>query len=78
MNLYEEVMRHDIIYSIPYAPHRTPWDADLVKIKTSKLKWAKDRQKFFYRWGGPGPDFNEYTAEEYGDTWAFTAEEVRR
>jgi hypothetical protein len=29
-----------------------------------------------YIWGWPGPDYNFYKFSDYGETWAFTKEEL--
>lgn len=41
------------------------------------LNISKHKDAFFYRWGWPGPDINKYKFEDYGITWAFSAEEIQ-
>lgn len=69
MTLKEEVMKHDFIYSLMYSPYKIdscPLEEQIVKIKTSKLKWYKDDEGFIYIWGWPGPDANSYERSTYG------------
>lgn len=77
--LYDDVMSHEVIYSLMYSPQRVDFrtlEEDVIEIETSELKWSKDRSKFFYIWGWPGPDYNTYTEQTYGKGWAFTKEEI--
>lgn len=79
MTLKEEVLRHEHIYSLMYSPQRVNFrtlEEQIVKIKTSELKWYANHEGFIYRWGWPGPDMNFYTYETYGKGWAYTKEEI--
>ena len=77
--LYKAVMKHEVIYSLMYGETyidgRTTED-QIVIIKTEKLEWSENKKQFIYVWGGPGPDYNIYTAENYGKAWAFSKEEL--
>ena len=77
-NFYIEVMKHDYIYSLLYSPNRIhdSLDKQIITINTDCLDCFKDQTGFFYVWGWPGPDYNEYTADTYGKGWAFTKEEI--
>lgn len=37
-----------------------------------------NRVSFFYQWGWTGQDWNHYYFKDYGITWAFTKEEVKK
>lgn len=77
---YNRVMAHDQVYSLMYCPYRdkVPLKDQIVKIKTTRLKWAPDKESFAYFWGVPGPDYNVYVEKTYGKGWAFTKEEIFR
>lgn len=78
-NLYEEVMSHKSIWSTMYGePHWKPVfkDEPIIEISVKELRWFKDKTGFYYIWGWPGPDANRYTKEDYGESWAFTKEEL--
>lgn len=79
MTLKEEVLQHEHIYSLMYSPQRVDFrtlEEQIVKIKTSELKWYTNHEGFIYRCGWPGPDMNFYTHETYGKGWAYTKEEI--
>ena len=79
MTLKEEVMKHDSIYSLMYSPTKVNFHSledQIIKIKTSELKWYKDEEGFIYVWGWPGPDYNSYERSTYGKGWAYTKEEI--
>ena len=79
MTLKEEVIQHKEIFSLMYSPYRVDFlslEEQIIKIKTSKLKWYKNGEGFIYIWGWPGPDANSYTRETYGKGWAYTKEEI--
>lgn len=78
--LYKAVMKHEIIYSLIYGATHVDWrttEDQIITIKTKKLEWSKDKKEFYYIWSWPGPpDYNTYTAENYGKTWAFSKEKL--
>ena len=80
ISLYEIVNSYKTIYSLMYSPHRAhldkPLEEEIIEINISELQWTEDKQIFFYVWGWPGPDYNEYTSDTYGKGWAFTKEEI--
>ena len=52
----------------------------IIDIKTKEISnfvfnWDGE-PAFIYIWGWPGPDFNVYKMSDYGETWAFTKEEL--
>ena len=73
------VMSHDYIYSLMYSPQKVNFrtlEEQIIKIDTSRLDWYGDGTGFYYIWGWPGPDANEYNLDTYGRGWAFTKEEI--
>lgn len=79
MTLKEEVMKHDFIYSLMYSPNKLDYyslEEQIIKIKTSELRWYKNEEGFIYIWGWPGPDANFYERSTYGKGWAYTKEEI--
>ena len=76
---YDRVMSHDKFYSLLYSPGRIdekPIKDQIIDIETKEIDWNEKRDKFYWIWGGPGPDFNIYTEDTYGKGWAFTEEEI--
>ena len=79
MNFKEEVMSHNIIYSLIYSPSvitYEPIESQIIEIQTKQLEWTKDDLSFYFVWGYPGPDYNKYSQETYGKGWAYTKEEI--
>ena len=77
--LYETVNNHEVIYSLMYGETHVDWrttEDQIITIKTEELEWSESKKQFIYVWGWPGPDFNLYTAENYGKAWAFSKEEL--
>lgn len=77
--LYKAVMEHEVIYSLMYGETYIDGRAtedQIIAIKTEDLDWSESKNQFIYVWGWPGPDFNLYTAENYGKAWAFSKEEL--
>lgn len=48
----------------------------VIQILKSELRLSKDKDSFFYVWGWPGPDYNQYKFKDYGKTWVFTDKEL--
>lgn len=73
-DMYDLVMENEYIYSLMYGCRNKNSDIedDIVRINTAELKWSKDKTKFYFVWGWPGPDFNRYTREDYLKTWALS------
>ena len=46
-------------------------DEKILDMTVSLDSISKQGDSFFYIWGYPGPDYNEYRFEDYGITWAF-------
>ena len=77
-NIYQEVMSHSEFYSLMY-PNFVKFysvEEQIVPIKTSSVRWNPTKTLFYYIWGWPGPDCNMYDANNYGETWTFTKEEL--
>ena len=77
--LYETVNNHEVIYSLMYGETHINWrttEEQIITIKTEELEWSENKKQFIYIWGWPGPDFNLYTAKNYGKAWAFSKEEL--
>ena len=66
----------DVIWAEMYGRNRTNPDAVILEIKKNELHKSKDGEGFIYIWGWPGPDCNYYAFKDYGETWAFTPEEL--
>jgi hypothetical protein len=47
----------------------------IIEIPTKDLQISNGYMT--YVWGFPGPDFNIYDFNDYGETWAFSREEIR-
>ena len=78
-NCYNLVMSQNFIFSLMYGPYlvqNMELEDQIIQIDTKDLVWASDKKTFYYIWGGPGPDFNTYTAKTYGHGWAFTKDEI--
>lgn len=50
-------------------------DLPIIHIEPGKATVGADGNLYF-RWGCPGPDYNIYKPEDYGQTWALTKEEL--
>lgn len=66
----------DIIWGEMFGRHRTNPNAVILKLKKEELRESKDGMGLIYIWGWPGPDYNFYKFSDYGETWAFTPEEL--
>lgn len=73
-DMYDLVMENEYIYGLMYGCRNKNSDIedDIVRINTAELEWSKDKTKFYFVWGWPGPDFNTYTREDYLRTWALS------
>lgn len=49
----------------------------ILDMTVRKDALSKDGKSFFYFWGYPGPDYNQYSFSDYGKTWAFTMEDFQ-
>lgn len=74
LDIYDLVMENEYIYGLMYGLRVEfhTLEEDIIKIETKKLKWAKDKNAFYYVWGWPGPDFSRYAKEDYCITWALS------
>lgn len=50
---------------------------EIIEINKSDLTLGKNGDCFIYVWGFPGPDVNIYDFKEYGETWAFSKDEIK-
>lgn len=66
----------DIIWGEMYGRKRTDPNAVILEIKKHELQKTKKDDSIIYIWGWPGPDANIYQFSDYGETWAFTKEEL--
>lgn len=66
-NFYENVMSHDEVFVFFCFPHNL-----LVNFNTCDLSWSKDKLAFFLS----NLELYKCTVETYGETWAFTREEL--
>jgi hypothetical protein len=48
----------------------------IIEIDKESLDIGRNKDRFFYVWGYPGPDYNVYLFKDYGKTWAFSREEI--
>lgn len=57
----------------------------IYRVSTERIIYFKNGFKsklgstgpcFMYIWGFPGPDYDIFSFEDYGKTWAFTKEEL--
>lgn len=62
------------VFNIPEVEVRRD---ELIEMTCSPEDISNDKSSFWYIWGWPGPDLNEYKFADYGITWAFTKGEVR-
>ena len=55
-------------------------EEQIIEIKTQKLEWPVApevaSEEFLFVWGWPGPDYSTYLRKDYGQTWAYTKEEL--
>ena len=78
-DLITDLIRSDVIYVTMYGQHKSR--DKVICIKTKEIykfvfEWNTRGPAFLYIWGWPGPDYNAYLIDDYGETWAFTAEEL--
>ena len=66
----------DVIWGEMYGRKRTDPNAIIIDIKKSELHKTKNDDSVIFIWGWPGPDANIYEFSDYGETWAFTKEEL--
>ena len=66
----------DVIWGEMYGRKRTDPNAIIIDIKKSELYKTKNDDSVMFIWGWPGPDANIYEFSDYGETWAFTKEEL--
>ena len=66
----------DVIWGEMYGQKRTDPNAIILEIKKHELHKTKKDDSVIYIWGWPGPDCNIYNYSDYGETWAFTPEEL--
>ena len=59
------------VYATMYGGVYTSDEIMMLQI----FQLTKDKDGFYYRWGGPGPDINRYLFKDYGKTWAFRMED---
>lgn len=59
-----------------YGGRKSAQQQTFISINKKSLILTKDGDAFYYIWGWPGPDSNRYDFKDYGDTWAFTREEL--
>ena len=85
MSFREEVMSHETIwaYMYGYPVYNSiiqTKEEQIIEIKTHKLEWpvapGVASEEFLFVWGWPGPDYNTYLRKDYGQTWAYTKEEL--
>ena len=63
------------IYGYMYGNKRI--DNRIIKIEKEKLNSFKDENLgYWFRWGWPGPDINDYLFKDYGVTWSFNLEDL--
>lgn len=77
-NRITQLIKQDTLYITMYGLNKR--EDQVMSIKTKEIShfcvdW-KGKYAFIYIWGFPGPDYNVYLLEDYGETWAFTAEEL--
>lgn len=66
----------DVIWGEMYGRKCTDPNAVILEIKKHELQRTKKDDSVIYIWGWPGPDGNIYNYSDYGETWAFTPEEL--
>lgn len=72
------------IYAHMYAeqymkePGRDPEKTKIISIKKRDLTLSKDKDAFFHAYGWPGPDYEIFFFNDYGVTWAFKEEDIKK
>ena len=66
----------DTIWGEMYGRPCTDSDAIIIDIEKKSLHRTVNDDSVIYIWGWPGPDGNIYNYSDYGETWAFTPEEL--
>ena len=66
----------NVIWGEMYGRKCTDPNAVILEIKKTRLEKTKADDAVWYTWGWPGPDMNCYKFSDYGETWAFTKEEL--
>ena len=77
--LITDLIHADYIYATMYGLHKSK--DHVIKIETKEIwkfvfDWDGRGPALIYLWGWPGPDGNAYLIDDYGETWAFTEEEL--
>lgn len=78
-NLITRLIQAKEVYVTMYGLNKR--QDQVMSIKTKEIShfcidW-EGKYAFIYIWGFPGPDYNVYFLEDYGETWAFTAEGLK-
>lgn len=78
-DLITQLIHSNHIYITMYGMHKSK--DRIIKIKNTEIykfvfNWDNG-PAFIYLWGWPGPDGNVYHIDDYGETWAFSKEELQ-
>ena len=69
------IKKHDKIYAFMYGFREDNLD-HIIDIDVKDLHFSTTNRSMIYIWGGPGPEYNTYFFKDYGETWAYTKEEL--
>jgi len=69
------IKHHDKIYAFMYGFREDNLN-HIISIDVAELHFPPTNRSMVYVWGGPGPDYSTYYFEDYGETWAYTKEEL--
>ena len=69
------IKKHDKIYAFMYG-FREDDPSHIIDIDVKELHFSPTDRSMIYIWGGPGPDYNRYRFNDYGETWAYSKEEL--
>jgi len=79
-DLITKLIHANCIYVTMYGMHKSK--DRIIEIKNTEIykfvfNWGDEGPAFIYLWGWPGPDGNVYRIDDYGETWAFSKEELK-
>ena len=82
MSFREEVMNHGAIWGYAYGkylPEDGPREKQILEIKTESLLWPEDGVRFYEPIAWDSSRIyagNMFYQKDYGQTWAYTKEEL--
>lgn len=67
--------KHKIFYGEMYGRSKTYPDSSFIALKKEEVKFINDGM--YYIWSWRSHDATFYKWKDYGDTWAFTLDELK-